>query len=162
MYGGDIMARCARLLLDNVCYHVITRGNQKQVVFKDARDYAVYLKLLSKYKHLYGIKLYGWCLMDNHVHMVMEPGALSRAMHGLNLSYAQYFKYRHSAAGHFWQDRFKSFVIQKDEYLINCISYIEYNPVRAEIALRPEDYRWSSYRARILGEKNPLLDDLVL
>ena len=83
-------------------------------------------------------------------------------MHGINLSYAQYFRYRYKSVGHFWQDRYKSYVIQKDEYLINCISYIEYNPVRAKIALRPEDYDWSSYRARILGEKNSLLDELSL
>jgi putative transposase len=94
--------------------------------------------------------------------MVLESDLLAKFMHGINLSYAQYFRYRYGSVGHFWQDRYKSYVIQKDEYLINCISYIEYNPVRARIALRPEDYEWSSYGARILGEKSRLLDDLVL
>ena len=156
------MPRRARLILDNVCYHVITRGNQKHTVFKEESDRAVYLKFVSKYKSTYSVKLYGWCLMNNHIHMIMESDHLSKAMHGINLSYAQYFKYKYKLIGHFWQDRFNSYVIQKDEYLINCISYIEYNPVRARIVLRPEDYRWSSYRVRILGEKNKLLDDLVL
>jgi putative transposase len=156
------MPRQARLILDNVCYHVITRGNQKQTVFRDEDDYRTYLKFVSKYKEKCGLRIYGWCLMGNHVHMVVETDSLSKAMHGINLSYAQYFRYRYKTIGHFWQDRYKSYVIQKDEYLINCISYIEYNPVRAKITLRPEDYDWSSYRARILGDKCKLLDELAL
>jgi len=156
------MPRQARLILDNVCYHIITRGNQKNIIFRDENDYKTYLKLVSRYKEKYKFKIYGWCLMNNHVHMVMQSEYLSKAMHGLNLSYAQYFRYRYKSVGHFWQDRYKSYIIQKDEYLINCISYVEYNPVRAKISLRPEDYCWSSYRARILGKKNMLLDELVL
>ena len=156
------MPRQARLILDNVCYHIITRGNQKQTVFRDEGDYRSYLKFVSKYKERHKFKIYGWCLMNNHVHMVIESGSLSKAMHGINLSYAQYFRYRYKSVGHFWQDRYKSYVIQKDEYLINCISYIEYNPVRAKIALRPEDYTWSSYRTRILGDKDRLLDELAI
>lgn len=156
------MPRRARLILDNVCYHVIARGNQKQTVFRDEDDYGTYLKFILKYKGRYKFKIYGWCLMNNHIHMVVESNSLSKAMHGVNLSYAQYFKYKYKATGHFWQDRFKSFVIQKDGYLINCISYIEYNPIRAKIALRPEDYEWSSYRQRVLGEGGNLLDPIVL
>lgn len=156
------MPRKARLILENVCYHIITRGNQKQAIFRDKDDYETYMGFVSKYKQKYGFKLYGWCLMNNHIHMVIESGLLAKAMHGINLSYAQYFSYKYKAVGHFWQDRYKSYPIQKDSYLINCISYIEYNPVRAQIALRPEDHEWSSYRARILGGKNHLLDNLVL
>ena len=156
------MPRQARLLLDNVCYHVITRGNQKQAVFRDERDFRAYLKLLTKYKRKYKFKLYGWCLMPNHVHMVMESSLLSKVMHGIDLSYAQYFKYRYGTIGHFWQDRFKSPIIQKDAYLINCISYIEYNPLRAGLVSRPEEYKWSSYKARMLGKDNKLLDQIIL
>jgi len=156
------MPRQARLLLDNACYHVITRGNQKQAVFRSEDDYTKYLNLVYKYKERHKFRLYGWCLMRNHVHMVIESDSLSKVMHGINLSYAQYFGYRYKTVGHFWQDRYKSYVIQKDGYIINCISYIEYNPVRAKITLRPEDYKWSSYRARILGEKDKLLDGLSL
>jgi len=83
-------------------------------------------------------------------------------MHEINLSYAQYFQYKYRKIGHFWQDRYKSYVIQKDKYLINCISYIEHNPVRAKIVARPEEYNRSSYRARILGGKDKLLDPIVL
>jgi len=156
------MPRQARLILDNVCYHIITRGNQRQTVFRENMDCRTYFKLISKYKERYKFKIYGWCLMNNHVHLVIESEFLSKVMHAIDLSYAQYFKYKYKTIGHFWQDRYKSYVIQKDKYLINCISYIEYNPIRAKIALRPEDYEWSSYRARILGEDNRLLDEIVL
>jgi len=156
------MPRKARLILDNVCYHIVTRGNEKRVVFRDESDFKEYIKLILKYKDRYKSRLYGWCFMNNHVHMVIESENLIKFMHGINLSYAKYFRYKYKGAGHLWQDRYKSFVIQKDGYLINCISYIEYNPVRAKIALRPEDYQWSSYRARIFGEKKKLLDAITL
>jgi len=156
------MPRMARLILDNVCYHIVTRGNEKKTVFRDENDFKEYMKFVSRYKDRYSCRIYGWCFMNNHAHMVVESKSLSKFMHGINLSYAKYFRYKYKGAGHLWQDRYKSFVIQKDEYLINCISYIEYNPVRAKIVLRPEDYPWSSYRSRIFGEKEKLLDQLTL
>ena len=156
------MPRQARLLLDNGCYHVITRSNQRQTIFKEQDDFNIYLELRYRYKKRYNSKIYGFCLMNNHVHLVMESDKLSKAMHGINLSYAQYFKYKYRTTGHFWQDRYKSFVIQRDRYIINCITYIEYNPVRAEIVSRPEEYPWSSYTARILGKNNKLLDSVIL
>ena len=81
-------------------------------------------------------------------------------MHGLNMSYAMYFNYKYETVGHLWQDRYKSFVIQKDGYFLSCISYIEDNPVRAEIVSCPENYPWSSYKARVLGKTNGLLDPI--
>jgi len=153
-----IMPRQARIIIDNVCYHTITRGNQKQVVFKEEKDFKKYLKLLSRYKSRYRVRIYAWCIMNNHVHMLIESGALSKFMHGLNLSYAQYFQFKYKTVGHVWQDRYKSFIIQKDSYLLNCVSYIEHNPVRADIVLKPEEYPWSSYSARALGIDNNLLD----
>lgn len=155
------MPRQARLIIDNACYHVITRGNRKNDIFRENEDYRVYMKLLSRYKARYKFKLYGWCLMSNHIHLVVETEHLSRIMHGLNLSYALYFKYKYDEIGHFWQDRFKSFVINRDEYLINCITYIENNPVRASLAKGPEDYAWSSYRDRICGKDSKMLDAIV-
>jgi putative transposase len=140
---------------------VITRGNEKKAVFLSKEDFKEYVKLVLRYKERYKSEVYGWCLMPNHVHMVVESVNLVKFMHGINLSYAKYFRYKYKGVGHLWQDRYKSFVIQKDEYLINCISYIEYNPVRAKMALRPEDYVWSSYAARILGNNEKLLDQFT-
>ena len=156
------MPRGARLIIEDICYHVISRGNEKKTTFKDDSDYAKYMKLLLKYKKKYNFKLYGWCLMHNHCHLILESDLLSKSMHGVNMSYAQWFRHKYGDVGHFWQDRFKSYAIEKDRYFINCISYIEYNPVRAKIVSRPEDYEWSSYGARILGKQSELLDSLAL
>ena len=156
------MPRQARLILGDVCYHIITRGNKKQTIFMDKQDRYTYLYILAKYKKQYKFKLYGWCLMDNHVHMIIESDKLAKLMHGINLSYAKHFNDKYKTVGHFWQDRYKSFVLIKDRYLINCIQYIEYNPVRGNLVTSPGDYAWSSYKTRVLGEKNKLLNTIML
>ncbi|MFH1778621.1 MAG: transposase [Candidatus Omnitrophota bacterium] len=156
------MPRSARILLENVCYHIISRGNQKQDIFLECSDYEVYLKLLAKYKVKYRFKLYGYCLMTNHIHLIIEPKApqeLPKIMQGLNQSYTVWFNEKYNKVGHLWQNRFKSMVIQKDEYLLTCINYIEFNPVRSNAAKELFEYRWCSYKARLLGYKNGLLDE---
>ncbi len=145
------MPREARLLLPNVCYHVVSRGIRQKEVFATDADYETYLAILLKYKRKYDVKLYAWCLMPNHVHLLIECGFLPKVMHDINMKYAQYFLSKYSMVGHLWQNRYKSFVIQKDQYMINCITYIEMNPVRAGLVTRPEDYLWSNYRTRVLG-----------
>lgn len=156
------MPRTARIFMENTCNHIITRGNQKQTVFCEENDFNWYLTLLHKYKIKYGCLIYGYCLMGNHTHLLLESPlglkAMSSFMHGLNQSYAMRFNSKYNKVGHVWQNRYKNFVVLKDQYLFNLISYIEYNPVRAKMAERPEDYSWSSYKARVLGEKNMILD----
>ena len=100
--------------------------------------------------------------MNNHVHILIESDKLAKFMHGVNLSYTQYFKYKYKITGHLWQDRYKSFVIMKDEYLISCISYIEFNPIRANLVISPAYYMWSSYQTRVLGKSNRLIDPIIL
>ena len=157
------MPRTARLLIENGCYHVIARGIRKKQTFLDDLDYLRYLKILKKYKNKFQCKIYAWCLMPNHPHLIISSNSLSKTMHAINFSYAQYFNYKYSKVGYLWQSRFKSFIVNEDKYLINLITYIEYNSVRAKIVSAPEDYRWSSYGARVLG-KDPigLLDHLSL
>jgi putative transposase len=150
------MPRVARIALEKTCYHVITRGNQKQTVFACSQDYKQYLHTLARYKDRYRIKLYCFCLMPNHVHMLIETNTsscLSKFMHGLNLSYTIYFNNTHKQVGHLWQDRFKSKIITKDAYLLSCISYIEANPVRANLVMRPQEYPWSSNALRNTQDK---------
>ncbi len=142
-----------RLLIPNACYHLITRGNQKQTVFIDNRDYKACLLFLRKYKKCYGFLLYGYCLMPNHIHLVGEtsdPAFLSKFMQGFLRSYTAYFNKKYKKVGHLWQGRFKSKVIVKDGYLIDCIHYAELNPVRAGIVKTAGDYLWSSYKERVL------------
>ena len=157
------MPRTARFLLDNGIYHIISRGNQKQILFVDNEDYQKYLTFLKRYKTKYVVKLYAYCLMKNHIHLVVhfsDKKSINKMMHGINMSYAKWFNYRYIKCGHVWQDRYKSFPMLKDDYLLNCLSYVEQNPVKDSICLRAEEYPWSSYRARLLGEKDSLIDAL--
>ena len=157
------MPRRKRVLVENACYHVISRGNRKQIVFNDDEDYQNYLHLLRRYKRKFPTKLYAYCLMNNHVHMVFDPdnaSNLTRLMRGINTSYAIWYNDKYEKSGHLWQDRFKSLVILKDRYLIDCLTYVENNPIRAEIVLRADEYPWSSYKSRVLGEKNRLVDTI--
>jgi len=101
--------------------------------------------------------------MGNHVHLVLETveggGTLAEIMKGINLSYAQYYKAQNGHLGHFWQDRYKSILISKDQYLLACGSYVELNPVRAGLSEDPKGYPWSSYRVYAYGKKDPVLDE---
>ncbi len=120
----------------------------KQNVFFSYSDFATYKLLFQKLKKDHPLKLYHYCLMNNHVHLIVEssPDAdLSRFMKRLNLAYYSYFKKKYGYAGHFWQDRFKSLLISKDEYLTACGLYIERNPVKAKMVESPALYRHSSY-----------------
>jgi putative transposase len=103
--------------------------------------------------------------MPNHVHLILDvnkPSHLSKIMQGLNLAYARWFNKKYGKVGHLWQGRFKNRLIQKDRYVLDCINYIELNPIRAEIKLNPLDYNWSSYKSRVLEERPTLLDNLNL
>lgn len=158
------MARAARVFVENACYHIVVKGNQGETVFREEVDFRYYLKLIHKYKIKYGCMIYGYCLMRNHVHLLLEaPNGLksmSSFMHGLNQSYAMMFNSKYKKGGHLWQNRYKNFVVLKDSYLINLILYIEFNPVRANIVSRPEDYPWSSYKGRVLGKRDIILDQI--
>ncbi len=145
------MPREARVVEENACYHIITRGNQQQKVFLEEADFKKYLHLLGKYKTKFGFKLYCFCLMPNHVHLLMEiaeTGRLQSIMRGINLSYTIFFNNKYEKVGHLWQDRFLSRVIEKDHYFLNCIEYIEHNPLRAKLTQDIETYRWVSCNLR--------------
>ena len=155
------MTRIARIAMDNAVYHIITRGNQKQTVFREQRDYTEYLSRLEFYKKKYAFKLYSFCLMPNHVHLIIEVDVnskLNKIMRGLNLSYTLYFNFKYKTVGHLWQDRFKSKIIEKDAYLLGCINYIDANPLRAGLTSNIEEYAWSSYAFR--KKESALLDDM--
>jgi putative transposase len=156
-----------RLLLENACYHIVSRGNQKRKVFIEDEDFEYYLMKLRKYKRKYDFSLYGYCLMPNHPHLqgdIKEAKNLSCFMHDLTRSYTAYFNKKYEKVGYLWQGRFKSRVVTKDPYLIDCINYIEHNPVRARIVATASEYKYSSYRERVLGvmDRDPMLDDLAI
>ena len=157
------MPRTARIAPKEYIYHILTRGNNRQDIFKNESDYEKYLEILKKYKEKYKFKLYHYVLMTNHIHLVLEHkkegGSLAEIMKGLNLSYAQHYKGKYKHIGHFWQDRYKSIIVSKDNYLLACGSYIELNPVRAKIVEDPKDYKWSSYHVYAYGKKDSVVDE---
>lgn len=140
----------------------MTRGNNKNSVFRLDIDYLFYLDLIKKYKQDLPFSLYHYCLMPNHVHMLIKTvknSDFSLFMKKLNLSYFHYYRKRYGWTGHFWQDRFKTQPVGKDEYFIQCGKYIELNPVRANLIISPEDYRYSSFRHYVLGKGNDLITE---
>lgn len=157
------MPRTARIAPKEYVYHILTRGNNRHDVFKDEKDYMRYSEILQRYKERFKFKLYHYVLMKNHIHLVLETtekgGSLAELMKGINISYAQYYKGRYKHIGHFWQDRYKSIIISKDDYLLACGSYVELNPVRAKTVEDPKDYRWSSHNTYAYGKKNLLVDE---
>lgn len=157
------MPRVARIAPLGYIYHILTRGNNRQDIFKVEEDYEKFIDIVGSYKDKYIFKLYHYALMPNHVHLVLEPveegGSLAEVMKGINLSYAQYYKKSYRHIGHFWQDRYKSILISRDDYLLACGSYVELNPVRAGIVGSPEDYRWSSYKVYAYGNKESVIDE---
>jgi putative transposase len=155
------MQRGARILLDNVCYHIVNRGNQKQRIFIEKEDYQEYLSILKHYKRVLHFKVFGYCLMPNHIHLIIKPDnpeELASIMQRLTQTYTSFFNKKYKKVGHLWQGRFKNMPINVDQYFIDCIYYIESNPVRAQLGNSPIDYLWSSYKGRVFGNKDGLLD----
>ncbi|PIR65789.1 MAG: transposase [Candidatus Omnitrophica bacterium CG12_big_fil_rev_8_21_14_0_65_43_15] len=155
------MPRISRIFTKEGVFHILSRGNNRQKVFRDIDDYTAYLNLLKKYKQEHRFRLYHYCLMPNHVHLIIESTKdtdLSRLMKQLNIAYLCHYRKRYGYCGHFWQDRYKSLLISKDEYLITAGRYIELNPVKAKIVSQPKDYAWSSYNAYAYGKKDGLTD----
>ncbi len=156
------MPRTARIAPKEYVYHVMTRGNNRQRVFKDDEDYSCYIDILQQYKLKFKFQFYHYVLMSNHIHLVLKPsehgGALSEIMKGINLSYAYHYKKKYRHVGHFWQDRYKSIIVSDDEYLLSCGSYVELNPVRAKMVDDPKDYPWSSYGVYAYGRDNRVVE----
>jgi len=141
------MARKPRIEFEGALYHVITRGNQRQEIFRGTEDYERYLRILGDYKTRYEFALYAYVLMGNHVHLLMETMEvpLSRILQGINQSYTMYFNRRYSTVGHLFQGRYKAILCDRDSYLLSLVKYIHVNPIRAGVAKTLEVYPWSSH-----------------
>jgi len=146
------MPRKARIILRNTPHHIVQRGHNRSAVFVEESDYRYYLDTLKEWKAELGIKLYGYCLMTNHVHLIVDPGDdpahigwLMKRLAGRQTRYVNALERR---SGSLWEGRFKSSPIETDTYLLACCRYVELNPVRAGIVGRAEDYPWCSYRQK--------------
>lgn len=145
------MARLARTVAEGYPHHVTQRGNYRQTVFETDGDYLRYLEWLKEYGKKYGVTLWAYCLMPNHVHFVCVPekeDSLARTFNTLHMRYSQYVNRRRSVKGHLWQGRFYSTILDEG-HLFEAVRYVETNPVRAGIVKEAEDYRWSSAREHI-------------
>jgi putative transposase len=155
------MARLARSVFPGYPHHVVQRGNNGQAVFDAPADYRRYLEWVQEYTKRYGIEVWAYCLMPDHVHLICVPKtetALARAFNNLHMRYAQYFNGKRGASGQLWRPRFMSCALD-DASVREEIRFVENNPVRVRIAARPEEYPWSSARHHILGVPDPLVED---
>ena len=157
------MPRPLRPIDSGLIYHVINRGNNRQEVFRKPADFEAFLTALGDLKERKPFELYGYCLLNNHFHLLIRPleTTISRLMQSLLVSHTQRYHKHYRSGGHVWQGRFKSPVIQNDEHLLTVLRYIEANPLRAKIVNRAEDYLHSSYRVHGLGEPSALVDRLI-
>ncbi|MBU2545491.1 transposase [Patescibacteria group bacterium] len=140
----------------------MTRGNNRNIIFKEKEDYVFYLSLISKYKKEHSFDLYHYCLMPNHIHLLIQTNKATDFpifMKKLNLAYHYYFKKKYGWTGYLWQGRFKSKPVGKDEYFIQCGKYIELNPTRANITKDPQEYLYSSYNYYSQGREDELTTD---
>lgn len=144
------MPRSGRIVLPNYPHHVVQMGHNRQVVFAEEVDYRYYLDTLEEFKDFFGVKVFGFCLMTNHVHLILQPGemveGLGRLMKRLAGRQTRFFNRKESRTGTLWENRYKSSPIETDCYLLACCRYVELNPVRARMAIDPVEYKWSSYR----------------
>ncbi len=152
------LLRPLRPIDDGLIYHVINRGNNRQKVFGGEGDYLAFLQAMADLKQRKPFSLFGYCLMGNHLHLLIRPqeAPISRIVQSLLVAHTQrYHRCRHSS-GHVWQGRFKSPVIQDDDHLLAVLRYIEANPWRAKLVEQAGEYRWSSFAHHGLGRADPL------
>jgi REP element-mobilizing transposase RayT len=150
------MARPLRIEFPGAFYHVIVRGNQRQDIFFDDKDRQEYLQRVKRYKDELAFMLYAYVLMANHVHLLIETPSvtISKIMQRINLTYTQYFNKKYEKVGHLFQGRYKSFLCDRDEYLLSLVRYIHLNPVRANLVKEPQRYRWSSHGDFLAGNED--------
>lgn len=153
------MPRHARVVPPGCPIHVTHRGNRRAPIFLGAGSERRYLHLLQAETERFGLEVWAYCLMSNHVHLIVvarDPDALSKAMHRAHGQYAQWINARQDWSGHLWANRFFSTPMD-DAHLWAAVRYVECNPVRAGVVERAEDYPWSSARAHVLQFADPLL-----
>ncbi len=144
------MARKPRIHYEGALYHVMVRGNNRSYIFRNEDNKRTYKKIVSKYKKRYRFKLYAYCIMDNHAHLLIEVAdiPLSKIMQGIQQVFTQYYNRRNNTTGHVFEQRYKSFLCDKDAYLLSLIRYIHQNPIRSKLT-ESLKYLWSSHQEYI-------------
>ena len=156
------MPRIARVYVVDYPHHVTQRGNNREDIFFDDEDRDLYLDTLRRYGRKWGLDIWAYCLMTNHVHILAVPRgeqSLAKGIGTTNLVYTQHINRKYARSGRLWQNRFFSTIVDSDAYLWAVARYIERNPVRSGVVAIPEDYRWSSCKAHIGGGSDPVLSE---
>jgi len=164
---GIIMPRKPRTKSNTGIYHIFLRGANRQSLFQEEEDSRKFMEILARYSTHSEAQMYGWCLMGNHVHLLMGEGTeeLSLTMKRIGVSYAWYFNSKYNAVGHLFQDRFCSENVEDERYLLTLIRYIHQNPVKAGMVERVDEWKWSScrgYYGRDYFPRGLLNPDLIL
>jgi len=154
------MPRKPRFNLPGVPQHIVQRGNNRARCFFAEQDYRQYLDDLAVAAQKYRCEIHAYVLMTNHAHLLVTPlekCAISQMMQSLGRRYVYYINKQYDRSGTLWEGRYRSSLVDSEAYLLTCMRYIELNPVRANMAEHPAEYRWSSYRTNALGETNKLI-----
>jgi Transposase and inactivated derivatives len=152
------MPRGARKKSESGVYHVMLRGINRQTIFLDDEDSEKYLQCVEECKAISGFQLYAYCLMGNHIHLLLkeEKEPLELIFKRIGARYVFWYNWKYKRSGHLFQDRFKSETVEDDVYFLTVLRYIYQNPVKAKICMNPKDYIWSSYGRA--GFENSLAD----
>jgi putative transposase len=157
------MPRTARIEVPHYPHHIVQRGHDRNAVFVHHDDFTYYLDTLRECKREFDVKVFAYCLMTNHVHLLLAPsenGALGKLMKRLAGRQTRYRNRLEGRSGTLWEGRYKSSPVDDDTYLLACCRYIEMNPIRARMVATPLDYPWSSYRDRVGHSDHGCLDSM--
>ena len=153
------MPRIARVVAPGMPHHITQRGNRRLQTFFSDQDYSTYIDLMQEWCDFYGVDIWSYCLMPNHVHLIAVPSSkssLKSAIGEAHRRYSRMINFREDWKGHLWQGRFASYVLDNN-YLLACARYIEMNPVRAGLVNDPKAWQWSSAKAHIDGINDKLV-----
>lgn len=157
------MARESREKSNSGIYHIMMRGTNRQEIFFDDLDNKHFLDRLNRCKEENYIDVYAWCLMGNHIHLLIKEGSenISKTMQRLGVSYARYYNWKYNAVGHVFQDRFRSENVETDGYLLTVVRYIHQNPVKAGLVKKVSEYKWSSCCGYYGNDKQSYLTEML-
>lgn len=141
------MPRIARIKSKSKIYHIMIRGINRQNIFSVDEDFEKFISILAKYYQKNEYEIYAYCLMDNHVHLLIKEGkeTLSNSMKRIGTSYVSWYNWQYNRKGHLFQDRYKSEPVEGDDYFLTVLRYIHQNPLKAGLANHIDSYKWSSY-----------------
>ena len=155
------MPRLPRYFAPDQPQHVVLRGNDRQDVFRQGRDFAFFRNCVADAAREFGVAIHAYVWMSNHVHLLVTPAkqcSIARAVQAVSRRYVPYFNRTYGRTGALWEGRYRATIVDSERYLFACMRYIEENPVRAGMVASPERYRWSSFRRNAWGRDGPDLD----